>query len=75
MLLKHNASVNNIGMKTMTALLVATKGGYAGTALRLLENRTIDIKIQDKVEFESMFRSKRKRFIPGWTNRLESCVC
>ena len=51
-LLKYNASVNNIGMKNMTALLAATKGGYAETALRLLENRTIDIKTQDKVKFE-----------------------
>jgi ankyrin repeat protein len=49
LLLKYNANVNNIGMKNMTALLAATKGGYAETALRLLENRTIDIKIQDKV--------------------------
>lgn len=51
LLLRHNASVNNIGMKNMTALLAATKGGHAETALRLLENRTIDIKIQDKVLF------------------------
>ena len=36
----------------MTALLAATKGGHAETALRLLENRSIDIKIQDKVKFE-----------------------
>jgi len=36
-------------MKNMTALLTATKGGHGETALRLLENRTIDIKIQDKV--------------------------
>ena len=50
LLMKYNASVNNIGMKTMTALLAATKGGHAETALRLLENRTIDIKIQDKVK-------------------------
>lgn len=50
LLLKYNASVNNIGMKTMTALLAATKGGHAEAALRLLENRTIDIKIQDKVK-------------------------
>jgi len=49
LLLKHNASVNNIGMKNMTALLVATKGGHHETALRLLENRAIDIKIHDKV--------------------------
>lgn len=49
LLLKHNASVNNIGMKNMTALLAATKGGHAQTALRLLENRAIDIKVQDKV--------------------------
>ncbi|CAF0763759.1 unnamed protein product [Rotaria sordida] len=48
LLLKHNANVNNIGMKNMTALLAATKGGHAETALRLLENQTIDIKIQDK---------------------------
>ena len=33
----------------MTALLVTTKNGHADTALRLLENRAIDIKIQDKV--------------------------
>lgn len=33
----------------MTALLAATQGGHAETALRLLENKTIDIKIQDKV--------------------------
>ncbi|CAF3458151.1 unnamed protein product [Rotaria sp. Silwood1] len=48
LLLKHDANINNIGMKNMTALLAATKGGHAETALRLLENRTIDIKIQDK---------------------------
>ncbi|CAF0790019.1 unnamed protein product [Adineta steineri] len=48
LLLKYNASVNNIGMKNMTALLAATKGGYSETALCLLDNRTIDIKIQDK---------------------------
>jgi hypothetical protein len=48
--LKSNASVNNIGMKKMTALLAATKGGHTETALRLLQNRTIDIKIQDKVK-------------------------
>jgi hypothetical protein len=48
--LKYNASVNNIGMKNMTAILAATKAGHAETALRLLENRTIDIKIQDKVK-------------------------
>ena len=36
-------------MKNMTALLAATKGGHRETALRLLENRTIDIKVQDKV--------------------------
>jgi hypothetical protein len=56
LLLKHNASVNNIGMKTMTALLAATKGGHAATALRLLENRTIDIKIQDKVKLRTNFQ-------------------
>ena len=33
----------------MTALLAATKSGHQETALRLLENRAIDIKIQDKV--------------------------
>jgi len=49
LLLKYNASVNNIGMKNMTALLAATKGGHTETALRLLENRAIDIKVQDKV--------------------------
>lgn len=49
LLLRHNASVNIIGMKNMTALLVATKNGHGETALRLLENQTIDIKIQDKV--------------------------
>lgn len=49
LLLKHNASVNNIGMKNMTALLAATKNGHTDTVLRLLENRAIDIKIQDKV--------------------------
>jgi ankyrin repeat protein len=49
LLLKHNASVNNIGMKNMTALLAATKGGHAETALRLLGNRAIDMKVQDKV--------------------------
>ena len=54
MLLKNNASVNNIGMKNMTALLAAIKGGYAETALRLLESRNIDIKIQDKVYFDSL---------------------
>ena len=50
LLLKHNASVNNTGMKNMTALLAATKGGHSETALCLLENRTIDIKVQDKVK-------------------------
>lgn len=50
LLLKHNASVNNIGMKNMTALLAATKNGHTDTALRLLESRVIDIKIQDKVK-------------------------
>lgn len=49
LLLKHNASVNNIGMKNMTALIAATKSGHSDTALRLLEHRTIDIKVQDKV--------------------------
>ncbi len=49
LLLKHNANVNSIGMKNMTALLAATKSGHTETALRLLENRTIDIKVQDKV--------------------------
>jgi hypothetical protein len=38
-------------MKNMTALLAATKAGHGETALRLLENRTIDIKIHDKVKF------------------------
>lgn len=52
LLLKHNANVNNIGMKNMTSLLAATKGGHAETALCLLENRTIDIKIQDKVRLQ-----------------------
>ena len=33
----------------MTALLAATKGGHGETALRLLEDQTIDIKVQDKV--------------------------
>jgi ankyrin repeat protein len=55
LLLQHNASVNNIGMKNMTALLAATKSGHAETALRLLENRAIDIKVQDKVERELLF--------------------
>jgi len=50
LLLKHNASVNNIGMKNMTALVAATKEGHTDTALRLLENRAIDIKVQDKVK-------------------------
>jgi t-SNARE complex subunit (syntaxin) len=36
-------------MKNMTALLAATKAGHAETVLRLLENRAIDIKVQDKV--------------------------
>ena len=49
LLLKHNANPNSIGMKKMTALLAATKNGHAETALRLLENHTIDIKVQDKV--------------------------
>ena len=49
LLLKGNATVNNIGMKNTTALLAAIRGGHGETALRLLENRTIDIKIQDKV--------------------------
>jgi len=49
LLLKHNASINNIGMKNMTALLAATKNRHADSALRLLENRAIDIQIQDKV--------------------------
>lgn len=57
LLLKANASVNNIGMKNMTALLMATKGGHTETALRLLENRIIDIKIQDKVKIRGMFSS------------------
>ncbi|CAF3900552.1 unnamed protein product [Rotaria sp. Silwood2] len=48
LLLRFNASVNNIGMKNMTALLAATKGGHGETALRLLQNQTIDIKVQDK---------------------------
>ena len=52
LLLKHNASVNNIGMKNMTALLAATKGGHDETALRLLEDQTIDIKVQDKVRWQ-----------------------
>jgi ankyrin repeat protein len=50
LLLKYNASVNNIGMKNMTALLAATKAGHGETVLRLLENRAIDIKVQDKVK-------------------------
>lgn len=33
----------------MTALLAAAKGGHSTTAMRLLENRTVDIKVQDKV--------------------------
>jgi ankyrin repeat protein len=49
LLIKHNASVNNIGKKNMTALLAATKGRHIETAIRLLENCTIDIKVQDKV--------------------------
>ncbi|CAF1117906.1 unnamed protein product [Rotaria sp. Silwood1] len=48
LLLTYNASVNNIGMKNMTALLAATRGGHGETALRLLQNQTIDIKVQDK---------------------------
>ncbi|CAF0782612.1 unnamed protein product [Rotaria sordida] len=48
LLLKYNATVNNIGMKNMTALLAATRGGHGDTALRLLQNQTIDIKVQDK---------------------------
>ena len=62
LLLKGNASVNNIGMKNMTALLAAIKGGHAETGLRLLENRTIDIKIQDKVN--------EKR---SYERRIEDC--
>jgi len=50
LLLKYNASVNHIGIKNMTVLLAATKNEHADTALRLLENRAIDIKIQDKIE-------------------------
>lgn len=42
-------------MKNMTALLAATKGGHAETALCLLENQTIDIKIQDKVRLRRIF--------------------
>lgn len=42
-------------MKNMTALLAAIKGGHAETALRLLENRTIDIKIQDKVKYKRAY--------------------
>lgn len=49
LLLKYNANVNSVGMKNMTALLMATSGGHVETSLRLLENRSIDIKIQDKV--------------------------
>jgi len=36
-------------MKNMTALLAATKEGHKETTLRLLEHRTIDIQIHDKV--------------------------
>ncbi len=48
----------------MTALLAATKGGHAETALRLLENRTIDIKIQDKVKLRSILDkfSRKKNY-------------
>ncbi len=42
-------------MKNMTALLAATKGGHTETALRLLENRAIDIKVQDKVRWCEIF--------------------
>lgn len=49
LLLKYNATINDIGMKNMTALLAATKGGHEETALHLLENPSIDIKVQDKV--------------------------
>jgi len=49
LLLKHHASVNNIGMKNMTALLAATKAGHKETIFRLLEHPNIDIKVQDKV--------------------------
>lgn len=53
LLLKFNANVNSIGMKNMTALLIAAKNGHAETCLRLLENRTIDIKVQDKVTMKN----------------------
>ena len=36
----------------MTALLAATMGGHGETALRLLEDQTIDIKVQDKVRWQ-----------------------
>lgn len=36
-------------MKNMTAILAATKGGHGETAIRLLENQMIDVKVQDKV--------------------------
>ncbi|CAF4647468.1 unnamed protein product, partial [Rotaria magnacalcarata] len=48
LLLHYNATVNNIGMKNMTALLAATRGGHGETALCLLQNISIDIKVQDK---------------------------
>ncbi|CAF3558384.1 unnamed protein product [Rotaria socialis] len=48
LLLQYNATVNNIGMKNMTALLAATRGGHGETALCLLQNTSIDIKVQDK---------------------------
>jgi ankyrin repeat protein len=64
-------------MKTMTALLAATKGGHAETALRLLENRTIDIKIQDKVKLRSIldkFSCKKKLFKDGQTPLSHACA-
>ena len=80
MLIKFNANVNSIGMKNMTALLIAAKNGHAETCLQLLENRNIDIKVQDKV----LMKKKKKKLenlfsfssiLSGWTNSTESCVC
>jgi hypothetical protein len=55
--MRYNANVNSVGMKNMTALLAATKSGHGETALRLLEHRMIDIKVQDKVKQE-LIRSR-----------------
>lgn len=67
LLIKFNGNLNNIGMKKMTALIAATKEGHEETAMRLLENRTIDFKIQDKVRKKNeTSRRKRKQI-----NRVE----